>query len=368
MLSAPFSREVVLKRIQAFPRCALAHLPTPLEPMPNLSDLAGVNLLVKRDDQTGLAFGGNKVRKLEYVMADVLAQGADCIVTWAGVQSNWCRQVAAAAAKVGVLPVLLLFKRPLLPGEYDGNMLLDALFGAEIHLRELGPNRRMMRLDGVRDLVQEIADAQVRAGRKPYIAPIGASLLEGSMQRPLGAIGYVSALMELLEQAAAQRLKPGSIVFATGSGSMQAGLLVGAKLFAPDLKIVGVSVSEDVDTMTHMVDIIARQTLQELAPEAGIAIDKRDIIVLPQYMGEGYGIVDQGTVSTMRLAARSEGLLLDPVYTGRAMLGLLDLARSRYFKPGESVVFLHSGGTPAIFPYRDDIIKHLSAVAHAGAG
>jgi D-cysteine desulfhydrase family pyridoxal phosphate-dependent enzyme len=335
--------------------------------MEMLSKIAGLNLFIKRDDQTGLAFGGNKVRKLEYLMADVLANEADCVITWAGVQSNWCRQLAAAATKVGILPVLLLFKRPGLPSDYDGNLLLDFLFGAEIHLRDLGPNRRMMELNGVRDLVDEIAAEHRREGRKPYVAPIGASLMEGSMQKPLGAIGYVNAVLELLEQAEARQIKIDSIVFATGSGSMQAGLLVGAKLFAPGLKVIGISVSEDAETMSRWVDEISRQTLDELVPEANITIRKDEIIVLPQYMGQGYGILDQNTASTMRIAARAEGIVLDPVYTGRAMMGLLDLARNGYFERGENVVFLHSGGTPAIFPYREVLMKHLSTGARASA-
>jgi L-cysteate sulfo-lyase len=367
MLDASFSRNAVTKTIREYPRCSLAHLPTPLEPMKTLSNIAGVNLFVKRDDQTGLAFGGNKVRKLEYLMVDVLAQQADCIITWAGVQSNWCRQVAAAASKVGILPVLLLFKRAGLPGECDGNLLLDLLFGAEIHLRDLDAGRRMMELDGVRDLVEEIAEIHRKAGRKPYIAPIGASLSEGSMHKPLGAIGYVNATLELLEQAEDLGFKIDTIVLATGSGSMQAGLLVGAKLLAPGLKVVGISVSEDVETMSRYVKTISQQTLNELAPAAGIEIEKEDIVVIEQYIGEGYGILDRDTASTMRLVAQSEGILLDPVYTGKGLFGLLDLARNGYFKPGSCVVFIHSGGTPAIFPYRDCIMKHLSVAARDGA-
>ncbi len=367
MVVAGVSRDAVLRTLREYPRCALAHLPTPFETLGALSKAAGVNLFIKRDDQTGLGFGGNKVRKLEYLFADILAKRADCVITWAGVQSNWCRQLAAAARKMGVLPVLLLFKRPGLPSDYDGNLLLDCLFGADIHLRELGPTRKMMELDGVRDLVEGVAETYRQAGRTPYIAPIGASLLEGSMQKPLGAIGYVNAFVELLEQAAAARQKIDSIVFATGSGSMQAGLLVGARLFAPEVKVVGVSVSEDVETMKGYVDAIARQTLQELVPGDRIVIDPDDIIVLPQYMGKGYGILDQNTASVMRLTAQTEGILLDPVYTGRAMMGLLDLAQNGYFRAGENVVFLHSGGTPAIFPYREGIMKHLSTAAHAGA-
>lgn len=367
MPETPISREAVIKAVRAYPRCRLAHLPTPLEPMDALSDIMGVNLMVKRDDLTGLAFGGNKVRKLEYLMADVRAQGADCVITWAGVQSNWCRQLAAAANRCGVLPVLLLFKRPGLPADYDGNLLLDFLFGAEIHLQDLGKDRKMMELAGVRDLVEEIAERQRKAGRKPYIAPIGASLMEGSMTKPLGSVSYVNAFVELLEQAEGAGRRIDYIVIATGSGSMQAGLLVGAKLLCPTVKVVGISVSEDVDTMTGYVESIAAQTLEDLVPGMRLKIDKGEIIVTEQYIGEGYGILDRETATTMRMAAQTEGILLDPVYTGKAMIGTIDLINSGFFRASDNVVFLHSGGTPAIFPYREGIVKNLSSAARARA-
>lgn len=358
MLSA-LSRDSFKKAIREYPRCPLAHLPTPLKLMPKLSRELGFNLFIKRDDQTGLAFGGNKVRKLEYLMSDIVSQKADCVITWAGVQSNWCRQLAAAARMVGVLPVLLLFKRQGLPGDFDGNLLLDVLLGAEIHIRNLDPNRNMMALSGVHDLIEELADIHRKAGRKPYIAPIGASLLGGSMQKPLGSLGYVNAVAELLEQTEPMGIGVNHIVLATGSGGMHAGLVVGAKLFAPEMNIVGISVSEEAATISEWTEIISRQTLDELVPGSNITIEEEDITVFDDFMGRGYGQLDEATTKCMRRVAQEEGILLDPVYTGRAMLGLFELARKGYFKQGENVVFIHSGGTPAIFPYRAELLNTL---------
>lgn len=353
------SNESVKSVLDSFPRFPLAHLPTPLEPLPTLSAQLGINLLVKRDDQTGLAMGGNKVRKLEFVLADALAQGADCIITWAGVQSNWCRQLAAAARKCGIQPILVLFKRPGLPMEVDGNVLLDQIYGAEIHLRDLGV-RDIMQFESVRECVEEVAEEKRKMGRRPYIAPIGGSLTEGSMVQPLGALGYVNAALELLEQARNRNLRIDSIVLATGSGGMHAGLLVGAKLLSPNLRVVGISVSESREQMQKLVAQIAKRTLEEFEAVSGnsILLTADDIQVF-DYVRAGYGIIDAAIVDAMRLTASAEGLLLDPVYTGKAMIALLDLCRQGYFHRGENVVFLHTGGAPAIFAYRDAILKHL---------
>ncbi|HWH56333.1 MAG TPA: D-cysteine desulfhydrase family protein [Terriglobales bacterium] len=347
--------------LDCFPRCSLADLPTPFESLPALSSSLGIKLFVKRDDQTGLAMGGNKVRKLEYVLADALSRNSDCIITWAGLQSNWCRQLSAAARKCGIKPVLILFRRPGLPTESDGNLLLDRIYGAEIHIRDLG-DRSMMRLDSVRECVEEIADAQRRAGHRPYIVPIGGSALEGSMLQPLGAISYVRAMLELLEQVQNRGLKIDGIVFPTGSGSMHAGILVGAKLLCPTLRVVGVSVSESVAEMTHIVGEIAEQTLRELRMHSQFeaVIDKDDIRVF-DYVRNGYGVLDSGIMSTIRRVAEAEGLLLDPVYTAKAMLAMFDLCQQGYFRPGENVVFLHTGGLPAIFAYGEAMLRIGSA-------
>jgi 1-aminocyclopropane-1-carboxylate deaminase/D-cysteine desulfhydrase-like pyridoxal-dependent ACC family enzyme len=310
--------------------------------------------------------GGNKVRKLEFVLADALAQGSDCIVTWAGMQSNWCRQLAAAARKCGIKPVLLLFRRPGLPSDIDGNLLLDRLYGAEIHIRDLG-DRSMMRLDAIRECIEEIADQQRSIGLRPYIAPIGASALEGSMSRPLGSIGYVSAAIELAEQAECHGLSIDSVVLATGSGSMQAGLTLGAKLLFPQARIIGVTVSETVDEMTHLVETIAEQTLAEFRQKSlHLEITRSDIHVF-DYVRKGYGVLDGKIMNAIQLTAESEGLLLDPVYTGKSMLAILDLCREGYFRGGENVVFLHTGGLPAVFAYGEAMLKQLLREHRASA-
>lgn len=345
--------------LNAFPRRQLCQLPTPLERLPNLSRQLGVNLFVKRDDQTGLAFGGNKSRKLEFVIGDALSKGATSIITWAGVQSNWCRQMAAAARKVGIKPILVLFRRPGLPAEIDGNLLLDYLLDAEVHVEDLG-TRDMMSLSGVLDFIQPIAEQERASGRITYVAPVGASLAEGSMTRPLGAIAYVDAAAELLGQAQALGISIDHVVTATSSGSMQAGLIAGAKLLNARFKTIGIAVSDDTATLTTLVSEIAGQvTRNEFGGTVQLTVD--DVIVDDRYIGEGYGMTTPESMSAMATTAVAEGLLLDPVYTGKAMYGLFDLAKSGYFKSGENVVFLHTGGLPALFPYRSELAEYLFA-------
>ncbi len=361
MTDVSLSRGSLRRALEAFPRCRLSHLPTPLESLERLSARCGVNLFIKRDDQTGLAFGGNKSRKLDFLMADVLAQGAKSVITWAGVQSNWCRQLAAACCKLGVHPILLLFTRPRLPRALDGNFLLDLICDAEMHVLELESSRKMMTLDGVKDLVDALVEKESRAGRKAYVAPIGASLIEGSMHKPLGAVAYVNGFFELLEQMEARKSQIDAVVFATGSGSTHAGLFVGAQLLSPQTKIVGISVSDARDDMLHCVRSIVQETCRVFAgTERARDCRDDDLVVFDQYLHEGYGLPNQATIETIRLLASEEGILLDPVYTGRALNGLLDLVKKGYFKPGQNVVFLHTGGMPAIFAYREEFRKYLS--------
>lgn len=351
--------------MSTFPRCSLCHLPTPIEKLPVLSRELGINLFVKRDDQTGLAFGGNKSRKLEFVMGDALNKGSASIITWAGVQSNWCRQLAAAARKVDIKPILVLFRRPGLPADVDGNLMLDYLLDAEIHVEDL-ESRDMMGLSGVLDFIQPIVERERRAGRITYVAPIGASLTEGSMQRPLGAIAYVNATAELLGQGQGLGIHVDHVVTATSSGSMQAGLIAGAKLLNAGFRTTGIAVSDDTATLTALVsEIVGQVTRNEFHETFKLTTD--DVIVKDEYIGEGYGITNAETIRAITTTAAAEGLLLDPVYTGKAMHGLFDLAKRGYFKSGENVVFLHTGGLPALFPYRREFLDYLSARAKAGA-
>lgn len=345
------------RRLSEHPRVSLAHLPTPLEPMERLSArLGGMSLHMKRDDQTGLAFGGNKARKLEFIMGAVEESAAGSVVTWAGVQSNWCRQVAASAARIGKRAVLVLLKRPGLPAEEDGNLLVDRVLNADIRLVEASGEKGFLEYENVRQWVDPVLQEEQAAGRKPYLAPIGGSLMEGSMDRPLGAMGYAAGFAELLQQSRARGFTPDAVVLATGSAGTQAGLLVGAKLCSPETRVIGISVSGDADTISGYVKRISQALLEDLgeAPDVG----DHEVVVLDDYVGEGYGILNRRVTDALGMVAREEGVLLDPVYTGKAMSGLLDLAAKGAFE-GERVVFLHSGGTPALFPYRAGILEDL---------
>ena len=346
----------LLARLDAIPRTPLSHLPTPLEEMKGVSlRLEGVNLYVKRDDQTGLAFGGNKARKLEHIMADVVARGADSVVTWAGVQSNWCRQVAAACARLGIRPVLVLLKKPGMPLEEDGNLLLDRLFNAEIRVVDAPEGKSFLELENVKELVEPVMEEERAAGRMPYLAPVGGSLLEGDMLRPLGALGYVRAFAEIMEQASAMGFIPDTVLLATGSAGTQAGLLVGAKILSPSTRVVGISVAGSAADVSGYVKSIAEATLNEVAAPGPVNDD--EVVVLDDYLAEGYGVLNAQITQAIGMVAREEGLLLDPVYTGKSMAGLLDLAGKGFFRDGERVVFIHTGGTPAIFPYREGLLE-----------
>jgi D-cysteine desulfhydrase family pyridoxal phosphate-dependent enzyme len=360
MTPSSASQRSLRQRLEAIPRCHLSHLPTPLEPLEKLSAQYGVNLFIKREDQTGLAFGGNKARKLDLLMADVLAQRAQSVISWAGVQSNWARQLAAASSKLGLHPILLLFTRPRLPRALDGNLLLDVICGAETHVLELESCRKLMSFESVKDLLNPLVEKESAAGRKPYIAPIGASLTEASMRQPFGALAYVNGFLELMDQMAARNAKMDAVVLATGSGSTHAGLHVGAQLFSPDTKIIGITVSDTRDDMLRLTSSIAQQTCSALAAGEGkLEIENGGLIIFDQYMGEGYAIPDQPTIDAIGLMAQNEGIVLDPVYTGRAFYGLLDLLKKGYFARGQNVVFIHTGGTPAVFAYREDFRRHL---------
>ncbi len=335
---------------QAYPRQPLAHLPTPLEELETLSaELGGPRILIKRDDQTGLAFGGNKARKLEFIFADALAKEADVVITWGGLQSNWCRQTAAAAAMLGMRSILLLAKRDDGPVVVDGNLLLDELLGAEIHLLEPGTDQA--------EVAEKVAEEEQARGHTPYVVSVGGSRTGGSMNEPLGAMGYLAAFLETHRQMAALGVEPDYMVIPTGSGGTQAGLIVGAAAAGTDTRIVGVSVSGSADAIKRNVAQIATQTAEALGLAASFSAD--DVIVFDEYVGEGYGILNHPTADAIRRVARGEGILLDPVYTGKAMAGLIDLAAKGYFKEDDVVVFIHTGGTPAIFHYGEELLSYF---------
>ena len=306
-----------------------AHLPTPVEALPRLSaSLAGPRLLVKRDDQTGLAFGGNKTRKLEFLLADALEQGAQTLISAGAVQSNHCRQTVAAAARFGLDCILVLFGDP--PSPPDGNHLLHHLLGAEV----IYINRDQMEAK-----LDEVFQAAQSAGRKPYLIPYGGS-------NPTGALGYVTAMEELAEQA----ILPDWIVFPSSSGGTQAGMLVGARRTGYSGKILGISVDEPAGELTRHVAQLAAETAHFIGEDWQFSPE--DVLVDDHYTGGGYAVMGAPEIEAIRLFAQQEALLLDPVYTGRAAAGLIDLIRQGFFKPAETVLFWHTGGSPALFASR----------------
>lgn len=311
------------------PRLRFAHLPTLVEALQQLSaELKGPNLLVKRDDQTGLAMGGNKTRKLEFLLAEARANGARTLITAGAVQSNHCRQTAAAAARYGFECILVLAGEP--PSAVSGNLLLDHLLGAEIvWAKPLERDR----------ILKETFQSAWDAGRRPYMIPYGGS-------NPTGAAAYVFACQELLQQD----IHPDWIVFASSSGGTQAGLALGARLFGYPGKILGISVDETAAVLKERVAHLANETADFLGEKIQLHTD--EILVDDHYLGGGYGVLGDPEREAITLFARSEGLLLDPVYTGRAAAGLVDLIRHGFFPAQQNVLFWHTGGTPALFAQR----------------
>lgn len=322
-------------------RVSIAHIPTPLQDMKRLSEeLGGPRLFIKRDDQTGLATGGNKARKLEYLLADALAQGADTIVTLGGAQSNWARQTAAAAAMFGLRCVLVLSGPN--PPRWNGNLLLDDLLAAEVRWA------RQMPEDETNQVTMDVALEEEAAGRRPYVVPLGGST-------PLGAVGYVAAMEELILQLRDLRLSADAIVFASGSGGTQAGLIVGSKALGFEGRVLGISVAWTQEVLRATVNELVPQTAQLLGLQ--LSFDQADVVVCDEYLGGGYGVLGDLERDAIRLIARREGILLDPVYTGRAMGGLLDLIRKGVFTPEDTVVFWHTGGTSALFAYSEELMR-----------
>ncbi len=316
------------------PRLRFAHLPTPVEELPRLSErLGGPRLFVKRDDQTGLAFGGNKTRKLEFLVAQARLEGADTLVSAGALQSNHCRQTAAAAARFGMDCILVLTGDPTdRPG---GNLLLDEVLGARIvPVRDRSDRERVL---------EETFEETARNGRRPYLVPYGGS-------SPVGALAYAYALEELIRQAERGETggrMPDFIVFATSSGGTHAGLTLGKRLYGYPGEILGVSIDESESWLKDRVSALASAASELLGDR--IVFDRRDVLATDAYCKAGYGVLTDPERRAISLFARTEGLLLDPVYTGRAAAGLLDLIDRGYFRKEDTVLFWHTGGQPALF-------------------
>ena len=328
-----------------FPRVRLAHLPTPLEPAPGLSQALGIDLWIKRDDCTGLAGGGNKTRKLEFLLGDAFEQDADTLVTQGAVQSNHVRQTAAAAAVMGLKCEVILEERTgskAVDYVHNGNVLMDRLFGAVIRS-----------VPGGSDMPAELETtaAEIRArGGKPYVIPGGGS-------NAIGALGYVDCAREIVVQADELDLAIDLIVTATGSAGTHAGLVAGLAVLGADIPVLGIGVRAPKDRQEANVLKLAKETAALLGHPDRV---KDEMVVADcDYVGAGYGLIDQAVVDALVLAARTDAILLDPVYTGKAMKGLIALARAGTFE-GQRVVFLHTGGAQGLAGYQGELDAMLT--------
>jgi len=328
-------------QIDELARIRIAHLPTPLEFCPRLTQaLKGPEIWIKRDDCTGLALGGNKTRQLEFVFAEALQQGADTIVIGAGSQSNWCRQTAAAAAKLGLKSVLVL-AHGVKGAALQGNLLIDHLLGADItivsgeDLQQLPP------------LLEEKTRALARQGHKPYLMnPFGLPTLS------LSAVSYVNAFLEIDAQLREQE-KEADFIYLSGANITPAGLALGAKALGRKTRVVGITPIRWEEDRSTDIARIATATAQRLGLD--ITLGPEEIHNTDAYVGDRYGVMTPECREALKLVARTEGIILDPVYTAKAMAGLIDHIRQRRIGKNETVVFLHTGGMPALFAYADDL-------------
>ncbi len=328
--------------LSRFPRVKLAHLSTPLEPMKNLSKaLGGPNLWVKRDDCTGLASGGNKTRKLEFLMGDALAKGADTIVTQGATQTNHGRQTAAACQILGLECHILLERRATVDDfgddyERQGNVLINQLYGANLSFHKGGQDMNA--------LGQQYTDDLCKQGKKAYFIPGGGS-------NAIGALGYVNCASELVHQADEMQLRVDHIVHGTGSSGTQAGLVAGMCCGGANIPVMGISVKAPKDPQIENV----YKTVCATADLLGLpgSVSKDNVLVDDRYTGPGYGFPNEDTLEAIKLCARNESILLDPVYSGKGMAGLIGLIREGYFNKDDNVVFLHTGGSLALFAYQD---------------
>lgn len=322
------------------PRQKLGFFPTPLIELRRLSErLSGPRIFMKRDDLTGLAMGGNKTRKLEFLVGEALALGCDTLVTGGAEQSNHCRQTAAAAAMSGFSCHLVLGgQAPKVP---NGNLLLDQLFGAQIHWT--GEFRKG-------EKIPEIAEEIRQSGKKPYIVPYGGS-------NPIGAAAFVEAVRELITQFKELNESVTHILFPSSSGGTHAGLTLGKHIFDQQFHFIGIGIdkgeADDVPLNEQVINL-TNSTAERLGIDH--TFSAADITIRNEYLGEGYGIIGDLERRAIRLTAETEGILVDPVYTGRAMGALIDMVEKKEFSPYDKILFWHTGGTPALFSYAEDIV------------
>lgn len=323
-----------------FPRVTLARLPTPIEPLPRLSaHIGGQRLFVKRDDLTGLGLGGNKLRKLEFLLGEAQAQGADTVLTVGALQSNHARQTAAACARLGLDCELILRRSSHASDAYlnSGNMLLNRLFGARLHFLQAQESREEHMAARAEELRAE--------GRRPYCIPVGGSC-------GLGNLGYVACAEEILAQSEEMNLRFAATAVATGSGGTQGGLVAGMRLLK-GVPVIGMAVE---GTRTEQEALAAAQAAETLRLLGGDDVGLGDsVVVMDDFVGPGYARPSEAMREAVSLAARFEGLVLDPVYTGKAFAGFLALARSGRYGQSDALLFVHTGGTPGLFGYPESL-------------
>lgn len=344
LLLMPDERLTLNTKLSRFPRLGLVQLPTPLEPMKRLTaHLGGPRLWVKREDATGIGFGGNKLRKLDYVLHDAIAAGADTLVSGGVVQSNSQRQVAAAAAKLGLHCHLAVYHGRVSPptAEYEasGNALLNRLFGAQLHNIPWNGDRN--------GAIEALGERLRQEGWRPYIIPYGVS-------NALGALGYASAADEIATQSTTAGFCPSAIVHCSGSAATQAGLVVGASIALKGTRVVGI----DIDAEPERVRSDVVRYAQAAADLLNTPFDETDVEVVAGHAGPAYGVPHDATVEAIRLAGSLEALVLDPVYSGKGLAGLIALVRAGRWRPNDNVIFVHTGGAPALFAYYSCLNLH----------
>ncbi len=323
------------------PRLSLAQTPTPIHKLSHLTELlGGPEIWIKRDDLTGCAASGNKVRKLEFLLADALRQGADVVVTCGGLQSNHARATAVMARRLGLLPHLILRGNPP-AGTPDGNLFLDGLLGAELTFVTEKEYRE--HLD---EIFAEVRRKYEASGRRAYLIPEGGS-------NELGAFGYVRTTREIVEQLRLERIRVDFIVTAVGSGGTLAGLLLGKRLYSLDAEILGINVCETAEYFQDRIMGIVRAMAERY--HLGLGITREDVKIIDGYVGLGYAESRPEELDLIRDVSRLEGIILDPVYTGKAVFGLLDQIRRGRFSKKDRVLFLHTGGLFGLFAKRDQI-------------
>jgi L-cysteate sulfo-lyase len=331
--------------LSKYPRVRLGNFPTPIERLDRLSKLFGVNLFAKRDDETGLAGGGNKIRKLEYLIGDAIEKGADTIVTQGAVQSNHVRQTVAACAKMGLNCRVILEKRvSAVSQRYSstGNVFLDYLLGVE----------SVRVVEGGTDMNKEMqleAEIVIKNGGKPYIVPGGGS-------NEIGALGYVGAALEIAEQSNQMGIDFNHVIVTSGSSGTHAGLAVGFKSINAKVNLMGISIRQPEDIQLKKIAEEAKKIAEFLEVQS---LNLEEIKVNGDYIGGGYGIANEETLEAIKLAAQYEGMLLDPVYTGKCFAGLVDLICKGQFSKDENILFMHTGGVFGLFAYEDEIMEYL---------